>query len=108
MMRYAKLASSEYAKLKVGKVRTFSDTVKPTLLRLRFSFLAWSQYDEHGDDDEVDLSFSSIWWQGHHGDDGSDGVGGGLLPAGPDNHAATKVPGDKSDPRYPLTTGDHL
>ena len=38
----------------------------------------------------------------HHGDDGSDGVGGGLLPAGPDNHAATKVPGDKSDPRYPL------
>ena len=55
-MKYAKLARSEYAKLKVGKVRTFSDTVKPTLLRLRFSFLAWSQYDEHGDDDEVDLS----------------------------------------------------
>ena len=55
MMTYAKLARSEYAKLKVGKVRTFSDTVKPTLLRLRFSFLAWSQYDEHGDDDEVDL-----------------------------------------------------
>ena len=55
MMKYAKLASSEYAKLKVGKVRTFSDTVKPTLLRLRFSFLAWSQYDEHGEDDEADL-----------------------------------------------------
>ena len=52
------------------------------------------------------MKWMYIWWQGHHGDDGSDGVGGGLLPAGPDNHAATKVPGDKSDPRYPLTTGD--
>ena len=56
-MKNSKLARSEYAKLKVGKVRTFSDTVKPTLLRLRFSFLAWSQYDEHGDDDEVDFSY---------------------------------------------------